>query len=83
MQGYANGTFSDIEMLVGMAVGFNGESDCLTRLQDCVFHLSKQMTNTIESATVQDKLLRLISSIYSLFLNLMLDLDQRHLQGSF
>ena len=53
--GDAKGTFSDLEMLVGIEINPNCDSDCLTRLSDDVFHWSNQMINKLDTTNSQDK----------------------------
>ena len=83
MRGDAKGTFSDLEMLVGIAIDPNCDSDCLTRLSDGMFHWSERTINKLDNTNSQDKRLALVLSMCALFVNLMLDLDDSLLQGSF
>ena len=52
-RGDVKGAFSDLEMLVGIAIDPNYDSDCLTILSDCVFHWSKQMINKLDNTNSQ------------------------------
>jgi hypothetical protein len=83
MRGDAKGTFSDLEMLVGIAIDPNCDSDCLTRLSDGMFHWSERTINKLDNTNSQDKRLALVLSMCALFVNLMLDLDDSLSQGSF
>ena len=74
MRGDTKGTFSYLEMLVGIAIKPNCASDYLTRLSDGVLHCSERTIKKLDNTTSQDK---------RLTLNLMLDLDDSLLQGSF
>ena len=47
----------------------------LTRTSGGMFHWSERTINKIESVSVEDKRMRLVVSMFSLFLNLMLDKD--------
>ena len=54
-----------------------------TEQSNGVFHWSKRTINSLDNATTQDKRLSLVMSMCTLFLHLMLDLDDSLLQGSF
>ena len=82
MRGDAKGAFSDLEMIVGIAIDPICDSDCLTRLNDGVFHWSERTTDNIGNTSTHDKRLTLVLSMYALFLNLMLDLEDSLSQGS-
>ena len=82
VRGDAKGTFSDIEVLVGIAIDPNCDSDYLTRLSNAVFNWSKRTINKLDNTTSQDTRLALVLSMCALFLNLMLDLDDSLSQGS-
>ena len=75
--------YSDLEMLVGIAIDHNCDSDCLTRLSDGVFHWSNRTINKLDNTNSQDKWLALVLSMCALFLNLMIDVDDSLSQGSF
>jgi hypothetical protein len=74
MRGDVKGTFSYLEMLVGIAIKPNCASGYLTRLSDGVLHCSKRTIKKLDNTIIQDK---------RLTLNLMMDLDDSLLQGSF
>ena len=69
-------------MIVGVVIDPNCDSDCLTRLNDSVFHWSERTINTIDITSTQDTQLTLVLSMCVLFLNMMLDLEDNLLQGS-
>ena len=75
--------FSNLEMLVGIVIDPNCDSDFLTRLNNGVFGWSERTVNKLDNATSQDKRLALVLSMYALFRNLTLDLDDSLSQGSF
>ena len=83
MRGDTKGTFSYLEMLVGIAIKPNCASDYLTRLSDGVLHCSERTIKKLDNTTSQDKRLALVLSMCALFLNLMLDLDDSLSQGNF
>ena len=58
--------YSDLEMLVGIAIDHNCDSDCLTRLSDGVFHWSDRTINNIDNTISQDKPLALVLSVCAL-----------------
>lgn len=48
-----------------------------------MFNLSKGTLNKIESSATENKMMKLVLSMFTLFLNLMLDSHDSLLQGSF
>ena len=48
-----------------------------------MFHWSERTINKLDNATSQEKRLALVLRMCALFINLMLDLDDSLLQGSF
>ena len=83
MQGHAKGTFSDLEFIVAIAIDPNGSNDCLTRTNGGLFHWSEATTNKIGDGATEDKRLKLVLCMLTLFINLMLDLDDNLSHGSF
>ena len=62
-------------MLVGIAINPTSNTKCLTRSSKGILDWSERTTNKIESVSIEDKQMRLVVSMFSLFLNLMLDVD--------
>ena len=83
VRGDAKGTFSYLEMLARITIDPNCNSDCLTRLGNCVSHLSERTINNLHNVNSQDKRLVLVLSMCALFLSLMLDLDDSLSKGIF
>ena len=83
MQGGVKGIYSDLEILVGIAIDPSGSIDCLTRSNGGRFVWSERTMNKTESATTEDKLLKFVLSMFALFLNLILDVKESLLQGTF
>ena len=83
MRGDAKGIFSNLEILVGVAIDPTGNNECLTRPHNDVFTWSERTMTKLESATAQDKHLKLVLSMFAFFLNLMLDSDNSLSQDSF
>ena len=83
MRGHAKGKFSDLEIIVAVAMKPGGNNDCLTRLENGLFHWSEGTCNKIGNAATEEKRLKLVISMISLFINLMLDLDDNLSEGSF
>ena len=75
MWGKAKGAFCDLTLMVGIAINPSSNTECLTRTSGGLFHWSERTINKIESVSVEDKRMRLVVSMFSLFLNLMLDKD--------
>ena len=73
--GKAKGAFCDLTLMVGIAINPSSNTECLTRTSGVIIHWSKRTINKIESVSVEDKRMRLVVSMFSLFLNLMLDKD--------
>ena len=82
MRGDTKGVFSDLEILAGIVVDPTGNNKCMTRPNDGIFHWSEQTNNKIDSLTTEDTHLKLVTSMFALFLNLMLDTDDSLSQGS-
>ena len=72
----------DLEMLVGIAINPTSNTECLTRLGEGTLDWSKRTTNKIKSVSIEDKQMRLVVSMFSLFLNLMLDVDDNLSESS-
>ena len=83
MRGDAKGVFSDVEILVGVAIDPKGNNEFLTRPDNGMFSWGERTMTKLESVTAQDKYLKLVLSIFALFLNMMLDLNGSLSQGSF
>jgi hypothetical protein len=83
MRGHAKGTFSDLEVLIGITIDPSSNNDCLTRPSNGLFYWSEGALNKIESSTTENKMMKLILSMLALFLNLMLDSEDGLSQGSF
>ena len=69
--------FLDLEILIGIAIDPHRNNDCLTRLSCRRFHWSKRTLTKLDSVTVQEKQLKLVMSMIALFLNLMVDMDNK------
>ena len=69
-------------MLIGIAINPTSNTECLTRLIKGAFHWSERTTNKLESVSIEDKRMRLVVSMFSLFLNLMLDVDDNLSESS-
>ena len=83
MRGDAKGVFSDLKILVGVAIDPKGNNECLTSPDNGMFTWSERTMTKLESVTAQDKHLKLVLSMFALFLNLMLDSDSSLSHGSF
>ena len=83
MRGHAKGNFGDLEMIAGVAINPSGNNECLTRLDNGLFHWSKGTINKIGGAAAEEKRMKLVLSMITLFTNLMLDLDDNLSEGSF
>ena len=83
MRGGVKGTYSDLEILVDIAIDPSGSIDCLTRSNGGMFVWSERTINKMESATIENKRLKFVLSMFALFLNLMLDIEESLLQGTF
>ena len=87
MQGEAKGAFSDLEMLVGVALDLRKPNDCLVREKGGLFFWSKRtmecLSNYNGSDTLQQRQMKLVMCMLTLFLNLMMDIDEEVSEGSF
>ena len=83
MRGFAKGTYSDLEVLIAIAIDPSSNNDCLTRLSNGLLYWNKGALNKIKSSTTEGKMMKLVLSMFTLFLNLMLDSQDGLLQGSF
>ena len=81
MWGEAKGAFCDLNLMVGVAINPSSNTECLTRTSRGMFHWSEWTINKTENVSVEDKQMRLVVSMFSLFLNLMLDMDDNLLEG--
>ena len=81
MWGEAKGAFCDLNLMVGIAINPSSNTECLARTSRGMFHSSERTINKIETVSVEDKQMRLVVSMFSLFLNLMLDVDYNLSQG--
>ena len=77
------GVYSDLEMLVGIAIDTSKSTECLTRLDDGMFSWTKRTRNKMDDTTIKNKRFKLVLSMFMLFLNLVLDVTESLLQGSF
>ena len=82
IRGGVKGIFADLEILVGVAIDTSQSTECLTRSDKRMFHWSERMLNKIKSLTIKKKRLKLVLSIFTLFLSLMLDVNDSLSQGS-
>ena len=79
---HAKGKFSDLEMIAGVVINPSGSNDCLTRQENGLFYWSDGTINKIGDAATEEKRMKLVLSMVSLFLNLMLDQDDNLSEGS-
>jgi len=77
------GVHSNLEMLIGTAIDTSKSTECLTRSDDGVFCWTERTKNKMEDLTIENKRFKLVLSMFTLFLNLMLDVTESLLQGSF
>ena len=83
MRGFTKGTYSDLEVLIAIAIDPSNNNDCLTRLSKGLLRWNKGALNKIESSTTEGKMMKLVLSMFTLFLNLMLDSQDSLSQGNF
>ena len=83
MRGDTKSVFSNLEILAGVEIDPKGNNECLTRPDNGMFTWSKRTMTKLESVTAQDKHLKLVLSMFALFLNLILDSDDSLSQGRF
>ena len=81
-QGGVEGVYADLKMLVGIVIDMSQSTECLTRLNKGMFHWSERTLNKIESVNNDDKRFELVLSMFTLFLNLKLDVMESLLQGT-
>ena len=82
MQGDVKGVFSDLEVLVGVVLDPSQDNDVITRASNGMFCWSKRTKHRMESVTIENKQFKFVLSMLSLFLNLMMDIDESLSQGS-
>jgi len=70
-------------MIAGVVINPSGSNDCLTRQENGLFYWSDGTINKIGDAATEEKRMKLVLSMVSLFLNLMLDQDDNLSEGSF
>ena len=83
MQGHAKGKFGDLDFIVGFAIDPNGNNDCLTQTDGGLFCWSEGTINKIGDVAAEDRRLKFVLCMFTLFLNLMMDIDDSLSQGSF
>ena len=70
-------------MIAGVVIDPSENNDCLTRPENGLFYWSDGTINKIGDAATEEKRMKLVPSMVSLFLNLMLDQDDNLSEGSF
>lgn len=83
MQGGIKGVHFDLKMLIGIAIDASKNTECLTRFDDGTFCWTARTKNKMEDLTIKNKRFKLVLSMFTLFLNLMLDVTESLSQGSF
>ena len=81
MRGGVKGIFANLEILVGVAIATSQGTECLTGSDKGMFHRSGRTLNKIESLNIENKTFKLVLSMFTLFLNLMLDVTESLSQG--
>ena len=82
MRGGIKQIFVDLEILVSVAIDTSQSTECLTRSDKKMFNWSERMLNKIESLNINNKRFKLVLSMFTLFLNLMLDNTESVVQGT-
>ena len=83
MKGKVKGVYSDLEVLAGIVVDPSKDNEVITRPSDGMFCWSKRTLHRMESVNIENKQFKLVLSMLSLFLSLMLDFDETLSQGSY
>ena len=82
MQRSDKGIFAGLKILVGVVVDTSQSTECLTRSDKGLFNCSERTQDKIKSLNIKNKRFELVLSIFTLFLNLMLDVTKSLLQGT-
>ena len=83
MKGEVKGVYSDLEVLAGIVVDPIKDNKVITRPSNGMFCWSKQMLHLMECVTIKNKQFKFVLSMLSLFQDLMLNIDESLLLGSY
>ena len=76
MQRSVKGIFAGLKIIVGIVIDTSQSTECLTRSDKGMFNWNERTLDKIKSLNVKKKRFKLVLRMFTLFLNLILDITE-------